>query len=117
MTSKVLKIIIAGQEILVDRRDLMGIDLCNLRITSDGYAVVGNKLLHRLIMNPPANMQIDHINKNTLGACWTLLKFHSVFKNFINDIFKYLLNCVYFVFYYWLMPYNALAFVLFSLLS
>jgi hypothetical protein len=66
MTSKVLKIIVADQEILVDRKDLKGIDFFNLRITIDGYAAIGEKLLHRIIMNPPADMQIDHKNKNTL---------------------------------------------------
>ena len=66
MTSKTVKIVIGDAEILIDRRDLKGIDLSVLRITSDGYAMVGNKLLHRIIMNPPPDKQIDHKNKNTL---------------------------------------------------
>jgi len=66
MTSKVVVIIIGDQQILIDRKDLKGIDLSILKITPDGYAAIGNKFLHRLIMNPPANMQIDHVNKNKL---------------------------------------------------
>jgi hypothetical protein len=66
MTAKVLKIIVGDQEVIIDRKDLKGIDLFNLRITANGYAAIGEKLLHRIIMNPPANMQIDHVNHDTL---------------------------------------------------
>jgi hypothetical protein len=66
MTSKVLTIIVGDQQILIDRKDLKGIDLFNLRITDSGYAAIGDKLLHRIIMNPPKNMQVDHKNKNKL---------------------------------------------------
>jgi len=66
MTSKVLKIDIEDQIIFVDKRDLKGIDLSLLRISADGHVVIGKKLLHRIIMSPPDNLQIDHINKNTL---------------------------------------------------
>ena len=53
-------------EIIIDRRDLKSLDLSLLRITADGYASLGDRLLHRVIMNPPDKMQIDHKNKNTL---------------------------------------------------
>jgi len=66
MTSKVLIIIIGDQQILIDKKDLKGIDLSNLRITDGGYVVVGGEYLHRIIMKPPVNMQIDHKNKNKL---------------------------------------------------
>ena len=66
MTSKTITIKYGDAEILIDRRDLKNIDLSLLRINIDGYAVIGDKLLHRIIMNPPADMQIDHKNKNTL---------------------------------------------------
>ena len=66
MTAKVLKIILDGREILIDRKDLKGIDLSNLRITDHGYVMLGDKYLHRLILNPSTDMQIDHINKNKL---------------------------------------------------
>jgi len=66
MTSKVLIIAINDQKILIDRKDLKGIDLFNLRITGNGYAAIGEKLLHRIIMSPPGDMQIDHKNKNKL---------------------------------------------------
>ena len=66
MTAKTIVIKIGDAEILVNRRDLKNLDLSLLRINSDGYVVVGNKLLHRIIMNPTADMQIDHRNKNKL---------------------------------------------------
>jgi len=66
MTSKVIKIIIGDAQILIDKKDLRGLDLANLRITSNGYAAIGKEYLHRLIMNPPANIQIDHKNLNKL---------------------------------------------------
>jgi hypothetical protein len=66
MTAKTIVIKVGDAEILIDRKDLKGIDLFNLRITDDGYAMIGDKLLHRIIMDPPANMQIDHVNHNTL---------------------------------------------------
>jgi len=66
MTAKVIKIVIGDQQILIDRKDLKGIYLSSLRITPAGYAAIGKKLLHRIIMNPPANMQIDHRNKDKL---------------------------------------------------
>jgi len=66
MTVKTVVIKFGDAEILIDRRDLKNIDLSLLRINVDGYAVIGDKLLHRIIMNPPADKQIDHKNKNTL---------------------------------------------------
>lgn len=33
---------------------------------SQGYAVLGQKYVHRLIMNPPEGLAIDHINMNKL---------------------------------------------------
>jgi len=66
MTPKVLTIIVGDRQILVDRKALKGVDLCNLRITDEGYAQVGKKYLHRIITNAPANMQVDHKNKNKL---------------------------------------------------
>jgi len=66
MTSRVLIITIGDQQIFVNKKDLRGVDLSSLKINFDGYVVIRNKLLHRIIMNPPPNMQIDHINKNKL---------------------------------------------------
>jgi len=84
MTSKVLIIVIGDQQILIDRKDLIGIDLSNLRITNSGYAAIGNKLLHRIIMNPPANMQIDHVNKNTLDNRRCNLRVCTSSENLMN---------------------------------
>ena len=66
MTAKTIIIKFNGAEIIIDRRDLKNIDLSLLRINNDGYALIGDKLLHRIIMNPPPDKQIDHKNKNTL---------------------------------------------------
>jgi hypothetical protein len=66
MTSKVLKIVVEDQTVLIDRRDLKGLDLSTLSINKDSYAMLGSKLLHRVIMNPPLDLQIDHKNKDTL---------------------------------------------------
>jgi len=84
MTSKILIITLGDQKILIDRKDLKGIDLSALRITASGYAAVGEKLLHRLIMNPSASMQIDHINKNTLDNRRANLRLCSNSENQMN---------------------------------
>jgi len=81
MISKVLIIIINDHKILIDRKDLKGIDLCNLRITTNGYVAVGNELLHRIIMNPPGNLQVDHRNKNPLDNRRTNLRICSNSEN------------------------------------
>ena len=84
MTAKTVKITIGDQEILIDRKDLKNLDLSLLRITADGYAAVGKKLLHRIIMNPPANMQIDHKNKNTLDDRRSNLRICTNSENLMN---------------------------------
>jgi len=75
MTSKILKIIIDGCEIILNKRDTRGLDLASLRIVSgkkyktfnyDQYVEVDGKLLHRIIMNPPKGLIVDHINHNGL---------------------------------------------------
>jgi len=66
MTNKTVVIKYAGAEIIIDRRDLKNLDLSLLRITNGGYVLIGKKLLHRIIMSPPDDLQIDHKNKNTL---------------------------------------------------
>jgi hypothetical protein len=84
VTSKVIKIIIGDREILIDRRDLRGIDLSGLRITADGYAMIGGELLHRIIMNPPQDKQIDHKNRNRLDNRRTNLRICTVSENQMN---------------------------------
>jgi hypothetical protein len=84
MTSKTLIITIGDKQIFIDRKDLKGIDLFNLRITANGYAAIGDKLLHRIIMNPPENMQIDHVNKNTLDNRRCNLRVCTVSQNQMN---------------------------------
>ena len=67
MTSKLIKIIIGKNEILIDKKDVKGLDLSALWIDNCEYVRVGkNKLLHRIIMNAPAGMEVDHRNNNKL---------------------------------------------------
>ena len=75
---------IGDHKILIDRKDLKNIDLFNLRITGNGYAAIGNKLLHRLIMNPPSDMQVDHKNKNTLDNRRCNLRICTHSENLMN---------------------------------
>ena len=84
MTVKTVVIKFNGAEILIDRRDLKNIDLSLLRINNDGYAVIGDKLLHRIIMNPPPDKQIDHKNKNTLDNRRSNLRVCSHAENLWN---------------------------------
>jgi len=84
MTTKILIIIVGDQKILINKGDLKGIDLSALRVTAGGYAAVGDKLLHRLIMNPSVNEQIDHINKNTLDNRRCNLRLCSNSQNQMN---------------------------------
>jgi len=84
MTPKVIKIIIDNQEILVDRRDLKGLDLSNLRISSHGYVMAGCEYLHRLIMRPTANLQVDHRNLNKLDCRRVNLRICTHSENMMN---------------------------------
>ena len=84
MTAKVVKIIVGDQSVIVDRRDLKGLDLSSLRISSSGYAVVGTEFLHRLIMRPPKNMQVDHKNKDKLDNRRCNLRICTVSENAMN---------------------------------
>jgi hypothetical protein len=84
MTSKVVKIVIGDQQILIDRADLKGIDLSSLRITPAGYAAIGKILLHRLILNPPEDMEVDHKNLNRLDNRRQNLRICSHSGNMMN---------------------------------
>jgi hypothetical protein len=84
MTSKVVVIMLGDQEILIDRKDLKGVDLSNLRITSHGYVAIGKKYLHRVIMKPLPDMQVDHANKNTLDNRRCNLRICTPSQNLMN---------------------------------
>jgi len=84
MTAKVIKIIIGDQSILLDRKDLKGVDLSNLRISSNGYAMLGKELLHRVILQPPEDMKVDHRNKNPLDCRRQNLRICTTSENAMN---------------------------------
>jgi len=84
MTAKVIKIIIGNQQIFIDRKDLKGVDLSCLRITKDGYAAIGTKLLHRIIMGFPENREIDHRNLNKLDCRRQNLRICTRSQNMMN---------------------------------
>ncbi|MCL1955245.1 MAG: HNH endonuclease [Brevinematales bacterium] len=79
-----IKIVIGNQEIFLDKKDLKGLDLSNLRISSGGYAMIGEKLLHRIIMNAPEDMEIDHKNLNKLDNRRQNLRVCSHSENMMN---------------------------------
>ncbi len=60
-----------GEKILVDAADVGGLSKFSWRIKTSKrsrYARTGKEctLMHRLILNPPDNMEVDHINGNGL---------------------------------------------------
>ena len=60
-----------NEVIFIDKDDFEKCKKISWNIDSKGYANGGNKnvgkvRLHRYIMNPPKNMQVDHINRNKL---------------------------------------------------
>jgi len=84
MTSKVIKIIIGDRIVLVDRKDMRGVDLSKLRIAHNGYVMVGSDLLHRLILKPSVGMQIDHRNRNPLDNRRSNLRICTPSQNQMN---------------------------------
>jgi len=87
MTSKVIKIIVGDAQILVDKKDLKGIDLSSLSISSNGYALLGGKkYLHRIIMCAPEGMEVDHKNLNKLDNRRQNLRICSHSGNMMNRV-------------------------------
>jgi len=67
MTSKILKIVIGDCKIIVDRKSVKNLDLSSLFINAKGYVKLGQKYLHRILMNAPPNMEVDHIDRDKLN--------------------------------------------------
>jgi hypothetical protein len=66
MTAKTVILKIGNAEIILDKRDLK-IDLSALWIDCEGYVRLGRKKrLHRIIINAPPDMDVDHRNRNPL---------------------------------------------------
>lgn len=55
-----------GYIILVDDEDFEELSKYKWSIDKDGYAYRFGGKMHRLIIRPPANMEIDHINGNRI---------------------------------------------------
>lgn len=64
-----------GEDVLVDDADFLWLNRWRWKIGNHGYAMrsvtlPGRKnsavLMHRLIMDPPSDLQVDHINRNKL---------------------------------------------------
>ena len=66
MTSKVIKIVIEDQEILIDKKDLKKLDVSIIAINTGGYVDYGREKLHRVIMHAPDGVDVDHKNRNKL---------------------------------------------------
>jgi len=84
MTAKTLTIILGDQRILIDKKDLRGVDLSKLIISSEGYAKIGKKLLSRIIMNPPVDMEVDHRNLDKLDNRRQNLRICTHSENMMN---------------------------------
>ena len=84
MTSKVIKIVIEDQEILIDKKDLKNLDVSIMAINSGGYADYGKEKLHRVIMNAPDGVDVDHKNRNKLDNRRCNLRLCTPSENLMN---------------------------------
>jgi len=82
--AKVLKVILDGCEILIDKKDVKNLNLSALKVARSGYVELGGKLLHRIIMNPPRELDIDHINRNPLDNRRCNLRPCTMSQNLMN---------------------------------
>ncbi len=69
---------------LIDESDHPKIAQFPWSLNRDGYASGGGFLLHRFLMNPPENLQIDHINRNKLDNRKQNLRYATRFQNAQN---------------------------------
>jgi len=84
MTSKVIKIVIEDQEILIDKKDLKKLDVSIMSINSGGYVDYGKDKLHRVIMQAPDNADVDHKNRNKLDNRRCNLRLCTPSQNLMN---------------------------------
>jgi len=88
VSSPIIKILVSDKEILIDRKDLKGLDISKLYVSPDNYVFYGTgknkKLLHRILMNPADNLQVDHRNRNPLDNRRANLRLCSRSENLFN---------------------------------
>lgn len=80
-----------GDEFYFDKEDYDLISQYNWCVTGSGYlfnSKQGTLLMHRLIMNAPKNLMIDHINHNTLDNRKENLRLCTASQNNINKKIK-----------------------------
>lgn len=83
-----------GKFAIIDDRDTDIVDY-NWHVANNGYAVcckyIGNYksesfLMHRMVMNPPSNLEVDHINHNKLDNRRSNLRIVDRTKNNLNRL-------------------------------
>ena len=79
---------IKGQHITVDPMDIMTLANYSWYVTSRGYAAtrIDGKLvyMHRMLMNPPKGLQVDHKDRNKLNNCRNNLRIVTNQQNHFN---------------------------------
>ena len=70
MSTTLISLTNSPAEALIDSSDLHIVSQHNWRISTKGYAVTSvqgsQTQMHRLLLQPPPDMQVDHINRNRL---------------------------------------------------
>ena len=76
---------VGDKEVIIDKENLLKFYPYRLTINSKGYVLCGKqRRLHRLIVDCPKNMQVDHINHNKLDNRKCNLRIVTNFENQMN---------------------------------
>lgn len=84
--SEFLTLVINDRAILLDRKDVKSLDISKISIHSDGYAYYGRELLHRIIVKPPNDLEIDHRNRDRLDNRRSNLRICTRSQNAMNRL-------------------------------